>query len=422
MQFTITFPQKRNIMGMTDPVAVGLVGALQRYFIRLWRQLVSDCLTIPNIRKNFRLERIGMLAIAAFFLVTGSLQAESIAGKPPLTVVSWGGAYTKSQMLAFINPYRQIKNRWVNVENYNGGLARLRAQVRSLNVKWDVMDIEIANAIRACREGLVEKIDHSVLGRSAVEDFYPEALLDCAVGENIYATVTVYDPNQFAAEKPATLADFFNVEKYPGARGLRNSPVGNLEWALMADGVPVNQIYQVMSTESGIARAFAVLDRIKANIVWWEEGSQPEELLLNKKVVMTSAWSGRIFDAIQDRKADFTIVWDGQIWDMEVWMIPKGTANLKEALDFIVFASDPKRMAVQAEYIAYAPVRKSAMTFVDDSVREYLPTANQNARNVLRIDYKWWANEERATALEARFAQWQEKKPWHYNFDRLDGN
>ena len=146
------------------------------------------------------------------------------------------------------------------------------------------------------------------------------------------------------------------------------------------------------------------------------------EWLLNRKVGMTSAWSGRIFNANKKRNADLAIVWDGQIWDLEVWMIPKGTANLKEALDFIVFASDPKRMAVQADHIAYAPVRKSAMAYVDDSVRQYLPTAKENARNFLRIDYNWWATDKHATAMEERFAQWRTEKPWRYNFGRLGGN
>ena len=188
----------------------------------------------------------------------------------------------------------------------------------------------------------------------------------------------------------------------------------------MADGVPVDQLYRVLSTESGVARAFKAIDRIKQNIVWWEEGSQPVELLRNRKVVMTSAWNGRIFSAIKDRNEDLAIVWDGQVWDMDVWVIPKGTANLKEALDFIVFASDPKRMAVQTEHIAYAPVRKSAMAFVGDSVRKYLPTAKENALNVLPIGYEWWATHEQA--MEGRFARWREEKPWRYNFDRLDGN
>ena len=422
MERTHTLSEERKISNGIGLMTVGLMGTLRRLLIGFCQHFVSDCLSVPHIRERFGLERIGVLAIAAFFAVTGPLQAEPVAGKPPLTVVSWGTAYTKSQMIAFVNPYRQMKNRWVNVEDYNGGLAQILDQVYSLNVKWDVVDMDIAHAIQGCREGLLEKIDHSVLGKSAVEDFYPVALQDCAVGENINAMVVAYVPDQLSAEKPATLADFFDVERFPGPRGLRNSPVGNLEWALMADGVPVEQIYQVLSTKSGVDRAFTVLNRIKKDIVWWEEFSQPVELLRNRKVVMTSAWSGRVFDAIKERGEDLAIVWDGQLWNMEVWVIPKGTANLGEALDFIVFASDPTRMAIQANHTAYAPARKSAMALIDDSVQKYLPTSKENARNVLRIGYEWWATNENASAMEERFTRWRAEKSWRYDFERLDGN
>lgn len=91
--------------------------------------------------------------------------------------------------------------------------------------------------------------------------------------------------------------------------------------------------------------------------------------------------------------------------------------NLKEALDFIVFASDPKRMAVMAELNAYAPVRKSAMAFIDDSVRKYLPTSKENADNALRMGYKWWITNKQAIEIEARFAQWRVEKPWRYHFE-----
>jgi putative spermidine/putrescine transport system substrate-binding protein len=298
-------------------------------------------------------------------------------------------------------------------------LEQIRTQVRSLNVKWDVVEIEIADAIRACKEGLLEKIDHAVLGKSAVDDFYPEALQDCAVGEIIYATVIAYNPDELAAEKPSSLSDFFNLEKFPGARGMRKSPVVNLEWALMADGVPVDQVYPVLSTDSGVNRAFKVLDRIKKNIVWLEDESlQPLALLRSKKVVMTSAYSGGILDAIKKRNENLAIVWDSRAWDMVVWVIPKGAVNLKEAMDFIVFASDPKRMAAHANYISYAPVRKSAVAYLDDRVRKYLPTTSKNVGNILRIDHKWWITNKKAIEIEARFAQWRVEKPWRYQFDR----
>jgi putative spermidine/putrescine transport system substrate-binding protein len=101
---------------------------------------------------------------------------------------------------------------------------------------------------------------------------------------------------------------------------------------------------------------------------------------------------------------------------MVVWVIPKGGVNLKEALDFIVFASDPKRMADHANYISYAPVRKSAVTYIDDRVRKYLLTTNKNVGNILRIDHKWWITNKQAIAIKARFAQWRIEKPWRPNF------
>ena len=170
MERTHTFYEERQTSRGTRPSAAGLMGTLRWYFSCFCQQYISDCLSKPHILKRSRLERIGLFAVVTLFVCTGSLQAEPIAGKPPLTVVSrGGGAYTKSQMLAFVNPYREMKNRWVNVEDYNGGLAQIRAQVRSLNVKWDVVEIEIADAIRACKEGLLEKIDHAHSRRSGLD-------------------------------------------------------------------------------------------------------------------------------------------------------------------------------------------------------------------------------------------------------------
>ena len=123
-----------------------------------------------------------------------------------------------------------------------------------------------------------------------MNNFNREALQDCAVGGIIYATVIAYNADQSAAGKPSARGDFFDLQRFPGARGLRKSLVVSLEWALMADGVPVDQVYQVLSTDSGVDRAFKVLDRIKKNIVWLEDDPlQLLEQLRNKKVMMTSA-------------------------------------------------------------------------------------------------------------------------------------
>ena len=73
-----------------------------------------------------------------------------------LTFVSWGGAYTASQQKAYIDTWS--KGSRVTVENYNGGLEKIRAQVNSGNIQWDVVDILPDQAINGCEEGLFEKI------------------------------------------------------------------------------------------------------------------------------------------------------------------------------------------------------------------------------------------------------------------------
>ena len=48
-----------------------------------------------------------------------------------------------------------------------------------------------------------------------------------------------------------------------------------LEMALMGDGVPAAEVYDLLGTEEGVKRAFAKLDTIKDHVVWWEAGAQP---------------------------------------------------------------------------------------------------------------------------------------------------
>ena len=63
----------------------------------------------------------------------------------------------------------------------------MRAQVETGNVHWDVVDLEIADAVSGCDEGILEQIDTALLapapdGTPALRDFLPDTLLECGVG------------------------------------------------------------------------------------------------------------------------------------------------------------------------------------------------------------------------------------------------
>lgn len=350
-------------------------------------------------------------AIAGATAVFASMcpQAANAASDKELTIVSWGGDYTRSQMLAYVKPFREKIGEYVTVERYNGGLDQIREQVESANVTWDVVDFESSDLQQACRDGLLEKLDHGSLpagddGAAAAQDFIPGALTECGVGQTVWSTVVAYASNSVGGSAPGSLKDFFDVAKYPGNRGLRRDPRVNMEWALMADGVAPGDVYKTLESQDGVDRALGVLSRLRGKIVWWQSGAEPVELLRSGQVVMTSVWNGRMYRPMVEKGEAFAILWDGQVWDIDSWGIVKGTDVLDKALQFVHYATDTRRLVDQTRYISYGPARKSSVARVDASVLDHLPTAEKNMANALQTDAGWWATN--MPALKARFEAW----------------
>ena len=350
-------------------------------------------------------------------VLIGAVSAVAITGTAhaaeSITVVSWGGAYTKSQVEAYHKPWMAATGNTIVSEDYNGGLAEVKAQVEAGNVTWNLIDVELSDAVRGCDEGLLEPIDHSTLppapdGTPAVDDFIQGALPECAVANIVWSTIFAYDTSK--TQGVTGIADFFDLEKFPGKRGLRKNPKAQLEMALMADGVPAAEVYDVLGTPEGVDRAFAKLDTIKGEVVWWEAGAQPPQLLADGEVVMTTAYNGRIFIAAAGENKPFEVNWDGQILDFDLWAIPKGAPNMEATMDFVKFSTDTQRLADQAKWIAYGPARKSSGPLVglyNDGKTEMgpnMPTAEANMGNALVNNFEFWADNQ--DELNERFNTW----------------
>lgn len=319
-----------------------------------------------------------------------------------LTIVSWGGAYQESQRKAYYEPYMAEKGVKIVEEEYDGELGKIKAMVDAKQVTWDVVDVDTAHALAGCDQGLLEKLDYSKIADKA--KFLPGTVYDCAIASISYATIYAYDADKITSNPPTTIADFFDTAKWPGKRGLLKKPFGTLEAALMADGVPTADVYKVLGTPEGVDRAFKKLDSIKGDIVWWEAGAQPPELLAKGEVVMTSAWNGRIYNANKNDGKHFVIVWDGQLLDWDLWSIPAGTPNLDQAYDFIKFASDPKNQSQQSKYISYGPTNVDSVPLIAPDVLKDLPVAPENMKNALPNDAQFWADNNED--LTKRFNAW----------------
>ncbi|WP_116133758.1 ABC transporter substrate-binding protein [Tropicimonas sp. IMCC34043] len=337
---------------------------------------------------------------ALMLCAMGQAQAETV------TIVSWGGAYGAVQKKYMIDPWVEATGNEVLFEDYPGGIAEMKAQVEAGNIQWDAVDIEAIDLERACSEGYLEVLDMGDLppgddGTPAAEDFIPVAIAnECGVGVIVWSVIYAYDK---AAEGPAptSIADFFDTEKFPGKRALRKRPQVNLEWALMADGVPMDEVYDVLATDEGQARAFAKLDTIKDDIVWFDSWSQAPQLLNDGGAAMVQSANGRIYAAIADDGKPFEIVWDGQVYDIDVWSILKGTAKKDVVWDFIKFATSSKPLAGMID-VAYGPTRKSSDAYVDAAITQSLPSAHTDVG--IKADGIFWA--DYGESLGEAFNEW----------------
>ncbi len=342
----------------------------------------------------------------------------SSAAAKDLVFVSWGGAYTASQQKAYHEPWMAMNPdiKIVNDDSGGGALAKLRAMQEAGNLTWDLIDMTAASAIVACDEGLVMEIDHDALlapapdGTPASEDFGDMIASPCFIPQIVYSTTIGYRTDMVGDTPPTTINDFFDLEKYPGKRALEKLPLNNLEWALLADGVAPDQIYEVLDTDEGVERALAKLDTIKDHVVWWEKGAQTPQLLADGEVVMGSTYNGRLFSVIEEEKQPIGMLWDWQVFDLDGWVVPVGGKNEADVLEYLKFATDTQRLADQAKYISYGPARASSAPMVGKHAElgidmgPHMPTDPNNAKNTLLYNYEFWA--DNTDDLNEKFQAW----------------
>src|SRR3989344_3954696 len=311
--------------------------------------------------------------------------ASAMAAGPDLTVVSFGGANKAAQVKAFYAPWEAAGKGKIVAGEYNGEMAKVKAMVDTNSVSWNLGEAESPELARGCDEGLFTELDPGVVGSPV--DFVEGAIQPCGVGFFVWSTVLAYNADKLK-NAPSGWADFWDTEKFPGKRGLRKGAKYTLEFALMADGVPAKEVYQVLATKDGQNRAFRKLDQLKPHIQWWEAGAQPPQFLASGDVVMSSAYNGRI--AAVQNESNLQIVWNGGIYDFDSWAIPKGAKS--------------QQQKAYAENIAYGPANTQAVSLLDEKRLAQMPTAPENIADQVAMDVTFWA--DYGEQLEQRFNAW----------------
>jgi putative spermidine/putrescine transport system substrate-binding protein len=357
---------------------------------------------------------LGIVLLVAIFAPLHGARSEDGAS---LVVATFGGAYGQSQQIAYFEPFTQATGTKISMEIYDGTLGAIKDKIGTSPAAFDVVDLSAGALATLCSDGLLEPIESSMLdsgagGQSAAEDFLAGGLPSCGLASVAWSTTIVLDRQAFTKGSPAKVADLFDTKHFPGKRALPNGPRYTLELALLADGVEPDSVYSELATPAGADRAFKALDKIKADIVWWDKAQDPITWLMDKKVVMAAAYSGRIFRAAVGAPQLDTL-WDGQVYDLDLWAIPKTAANKDAAQRFIAFAMEPAHLAAQAQLIAYGPMRKSAIALVGKhpiinvDMKSYLPTTPDHMKKSLKFDAAWWS--EHGEELGNRFQAWREQ-------------
>jgi putative spermidine/putrescine transport system substrate-binding protein len=317
-----------------------------------------------------------------------------------LTVTSWGGEYEDAQRTAIIEPFERLTGAKVNVSATD--ITQLRRMVENEETEWDVSDVLTEDVLPLANLGVLETLDYNVIDGDGI---FAEARLDHGVGSSFYSTVLTYRTDLWQdLPPPGSWRDFWDVERYPGTRGLHRQPQGTLEFALLADGVALDELYPL-----DVLRAFAALERILPSItLWWEQGAQPAQMVTSGDLDMVSAWHSRIF-RLREESTSVAIQWNGGALSGDSWVIPGGAPNLDVAMDFINFATRPEVCAAFSTLVPFGPVNARTFDLLPVEITDRLPTAPQHLDVQFFTNFEWWF--QHREAIEAEFDDWMAEHP-----------
>jgi putative spermidine/putrescine transport system substrate-binding protein len=348
------------------------------------------------MKTNTKGIKLGALIAASLFNV-GQIQAAD-----PITVVSWGGSYGKAQDAALFTDASRNSGIAINRES-GASMSKTCLQVESGSVSWDLVITGSGGSASAAAKGCLEKIDYDVVD---VSNFLPGMYTDYCVGTDVFATVMAWNTDKYgqpgSSTAPKTWADFWNVKKFPGTRAYRaNNVDGALEPALMADGVPADKVYEVLSTKAGKQRAIDKIRELKPHIaVFWGSGAQQAQLMKDGEVDMITGWNGRFDNAKKDgAKVGYTF--NQAMYDFDCMAMPKGAPNKVTAMKFLAEISMAEYQANLPFHITYGPTNKKAyeITTASKELIESLPSHPKNVPLMLPVSLDFYA-QHRTEALE----------------------
>ncbi|MDQ3044581.1 MAG: extracellular solute-binding protein [Chloroflexota bacterium] len=323
--------------------------------------------------------------------VPGYLDSSRWIGRA-MTVASPGvGDYQDALTSAYFDAFAESTGAVVQ-QSVFAGAGSLRGQVESAEVTWDVAIVPTADVLPLSREELLTPIDYNVVDRTVL---YDEIALQHGVGLAFFSTVIVYPKDSEIV--PGGWAAFWDLERFGSGRSLRRSPVGTLEFALIAAGVAPEQLYPL-----DIERAFSSLDKIKTATIFYEDGKQPIEFVASGQVGLASGWNVRA--GLPVTRDVVNLQWNEGMLSADSWIVPRGAPNSDVAMSFINFATRAIPSANFSRLQPFGPVNRDAFDLLSPGRAERLPNAPAHRAVQFIEGWNWWADNREA--VTERFETW----------------
>ena len=358
-------------------------------------------------RRNFTKTAGGLLAAIASPAIIGRAARAQSQGE--LTVMISGGAFADGNTGAYVKPFQEATGIKVNAVREQVSLAKMKLAVESGNVDFDVcympgQAVEIAN-----RNGYLTPIDYSVFDQEELSGIAESGKKPFGVGSFHYAFILCINNKLYKGKTPPkTWSDFWDVENFPGARVLHtgdDGANGPWEFALLADGVPIEELYPL-----DVERAYRSLDRIKPHIrKWWRVGSEAEQLFHDQIAHIGENYEGRA-NILRDQGHPINIEWNQGKLVASYWTIPKGAPNADLAQKFLAFAIRGEQQAILARMTGTAPSNSRAMNYLTEEEARKLATHPGNRSKMFENNAEWYAQigPDGRSNIERMAEGWQE--------------
>ncbi|MGI5373345.1 extracellular solute-binding protein [Streptomyces sp. CA-251387] len=332
---------------------------------------------------------------------TGTSRSVGSGGKGSKTVVvrDSGGSYGAALQKAIYTPFTQETGISVKVLNLDD--APLLAQIRQGRPQCDLINITMMSHTKYVAQDALETLDRDRIKSLKSAKIPENQITDHAISHSFYGQCMAYRTDAFGGRKPETWADFWDIKAFQGGRSMCN-PDGDLpelEFALLADGVPMDKLYPL-----DVDRAFKVLSRLRSDIKkFWDSGPLPGVLLSRQEVTMSTVWDGRIAD-LQKQGVPVERQLNGMRRQFQGYAIAKGAANADAAYQLMDFSLRPESQAALAKAFPSNPASPVAYAKLTEDERNALAGAPQYYDKGFDTDTDWWLKNE--AAVTKRWLEW----------------